>query len=100
MSIPNGGLITETNRQYYAGAQQKYITTAGAGQTITSTFDTDLVYGSSDPLNNNYLLNSFKVFTSADALTWTDLTPNSSTSTTSIVAPVGGVAVGAQTFTI
>ena len=22
MSIPNGGLITETNRQYYAGAQQ------------------------------------------------------------------------------
>jgi len=100
MPIPNGGLITETNRQYYAGAQQKYITTAGAGQTITSTFDTDLVYGSSDPLNNNYLLNSFKVFTSADALTWTDLTPNSPTSTTSIVAPVGGVAVGAQTFTI
>ena len=22
MPIPNGGLITETNRQYYAGAQQ------------------------------------------------------------------------------
>ena len=61
MSTPNGGLITETNRQYYAGAQQQYITTAGAGLTMTSTFDTALVYGSSDPLNNNYLLNSFDV---------------------------------------
>ena len=100
MPIPNGGLITETNRQYYAGAQQKYITTAGAGQTIISTFNTDLVYGSSDPLNNNYLLNSFKIFTSADALTWTDLTPNSSGSTTSVIAPVGGVNLGVQTITI
>ena len=31
MAIPNGGLITETNRQYYAGAQQQYIAVAGAG---------------------------------------------------------------------
>ena len=30
MPIPNGGLITETNRQYYAGAQQFYIDAAGA----------------------------------------------------------------------
>ena len=100
MAIPNGGLITETNRQYYAGAQQKYITTAGAGQTITSTFDTPLVFGSSDPLNNNYLLNSFNIFTSPDALTWTDLTPSSAISTTTAIAPVGGVLVGAQTIVI
>jgi hypothetical protein len=100
MPRPNGGLITETNRQYYAGAQQQYITTAGAGQTMTSTFDTPLVYGSSDPANNNYLLNSFDIFTSPDALTWTALTPTSAVSTTSIISPVAGVALGNQTMTI
>jgi len=30
MPRPDGGLITETNRQYYAGAQQFYISSAGA----------------------------------------------------------------------
>ena len=100
MAIPNGGLITETNRQYYAGAQQQYITVAGAGKTMTSTFDTPLVYGSSDPANNNYLLNSFDIFTSPDALNWTALTPTSAVSTTSIISPVAGVALGNQTMTI
>ncbi len=41
MPIPNVGLITETNRQNYAGAQQFYIDAAGAGKTCTSTFNTD-----------------------------------------------------------
>ena len=101
MAIPNGGLITETNRQYYAGAQQQYITTAGAGLTMTSTFDTPLVYGSSDPGNNNYLLNSFKILTSPDALNWTALTPTSAISTTSIIAPIGATTGGAAvTITI
>ena len=100
MAIPNGGLITETNRQYYAGAQQQYIAVAGAGKTITSTFDTPLTFGSSDPANNNYLLNSFKIFTSPNALTWTDLTPASSVSTTTVIAPVGGVTQGVQTIVI
>ena len=88
MAIPNGGLITETNRQYYAGAQQKYIDEAGAGQTITSTFDTDLVYGSSDPLNNDYILNNFDILTSTNALTWTPLTPSSPVANTTIIAPL------------
>jgi hypothetical protein len=75
MPRPDGGLITETNRQYYAGAQQKYITDAGVGQTMTSTFDTDLEFGSSDPLSGLYGLNNFVFYTSPDALTWTELTP-------------------------
>jgi hypothetical protein len=101
MSIPNGGLITETNRQYYAGAQQKYITTAGAGQTITSTFDTPLIFGSSDVSNNSYLLNSFKIFTSPNALTWTELTSDAAVSTTTMLAPAAGVALGtSQTIVI
>ena len=101
MAIPNGGLITETNRQYYAGAQQQYITTAGAGQTMTSTFDTALVFGSSDASNNAYLLNTFKMYTSPNALTWAELTSNSAVSTTTITAPIAGVTIGAaQTMTI
>jgi hypothetical protein len=52
MPIPNGGLITETNRQYYAGAQQFTIGSTGVGQTFTSTFDTNLVFGNSDPATN------------------------------------------------
>jgi len=46
MSTPNGGLINETNAQYYAGSQQKNIIATGVGQTITSTFDTLLTVGS------------------------------------------------------
>ena len=93
MSIPNGGLITETNRQYYAGAQQFYIDTSGGGKTFTSTFNTDLTFGSSDSLNNSYLLNNFKIFTSPDALTWLELTPTAVISNTVVLAPVAGLVV-------
>ena len=58
MAIPNGGLITETNRQYYAGAEQFTITSTAVGQTFTSTFDTNLVFGDSDPTTNGYNLNN------------------------------------------
>ncbi len=45
MPIPNGGLITETNRQYYAGSQQFTVPATAVNQTFTSTFDTQLVVG-------------------------------------------------------
>ena len=79
MPIPNGGLITETNRQYYAGAQQQYYATGGNNLTITSTFDANLIFGSSDPSNDQYGLNSFDILTSANALTWTLLQPSTTT---------------------
>jgi hypothetical protein len=63
MPIPNDGLITETNRQYYEGAQGFVQNTAG-NLTFLTTFNTDLVYGSSDPLNVNYALNNYKLYTS------------------------------------
>ena len=75
MSTPNGGLINETNAQYYAGSQQFYISTSGTGKTFTSTFDTNLIFGNSDPATNGYNLNNFKVFTSPDASTWSELSP-------------------------
>jgi len=77
MPIPNGGLITETNRQYYAGAQQfQASSTSSVGQTFTSTFDTNLTFGSSDNASNGYNLNNFKIFTSVDATTWAELIPS------------------------
>jgi hypothetical protein len=77
MAIPNGGLINETNAQYYAGAQQFTITNTAVGQTFTSTFDTNLVFGNSDPATNSYNLNNFKIYTSPDANVWTELIPSS-----------------------
>ena len=93
MSTPNGGLINETNAQYYAGSQQKNIIATGVGQTITSTFDTLLTVGSgnySDPGTNGYNINNFKIFTSPDASTWTELTPKSTDfdATTNGLSPV------------
>jgi hypothetical protein len=61
MPIPNSGLITETNEQYYAGAQ-KFISTGSA--TFTATFNTNLVFGSYDPADADYGLNNFKLYTS------------------------------------
>ena len=80
MPIPNGGLITETNRQYYAGAQQFTVPATAVNQTFTSTFDTNLVVGSgnyADPGSIGYNVNNFKIFTSANAQTWLELTPAS-----------------------
>jgi len=64
MPIPDGGLITETNEQYYAGTQ---IFTAAANQTMfATTFNTDLVFGSSDSTNADYGLNNFKIYISTN----------------------------------
>ena len=98
MPRPNGGLITETNRQYYAGAQQFYVNTAGAGQTFTSTFNTDLIFGSSDNASGQYGLNNFYLYSSPDALTWTELTPNNTKTTGTNVN--ANVVIGEQTLTI
>ena len=54
--------ITETNQQYYQGAQP-FLVTAAAGQTaFPTTFDTDLIFGSSDPTDIDYALNNFKLY--------------------------------------
>ena len=95
MPIPNGGLITETNRQYYAGSQQ-FTSDGNANQTFTSTFNTDLVVGSgnySDPATNGYNLNNFKIFTSPNASVWTELTP----ANTDVDALSSGASAAGQT---
>ena len=64
MPIPNGGLITETNEQYYAGAQRFLISNpAVIGDSVTTTFNTDLAYDSA-----NATLTNFVVYTSDTGL--------------------------------
>jgi len=72
MPLPNGGLIVETNEQYYAGAQGFVSATGAVNETFTSTFNLDLILGSSDPSQANYTLNNFKLYTSADDVTYTE----------------------------
>ena len=61
-------LITETNQQYYQGAQPFLIPTTGSYQKFITSFDTNLVFGSFDPTEVNYALNNFKVYTSPSGL--------------------------------
>ncbi len=64
-------LINETNRQYYIGAQS-FIATGAANETFTATFDTNLVWATSDPANVNWPLNNFYLERSVDSgLTYT-----------------------------
>ncbi len=71
MSTPNGGLITETNVQYYAGAQQFFI--SPAVDRVTTTFNTNLVLGSAtswNPIDPDFALNNFRLYTSTNGRTW------------------------------
>jgi hypothetical protein len=63
MARPDGGLIQETNAQYYAGAQT--FIADGTTNTYTTTFNTDLIFGNYDPTNVDYALNNFKLYTSS-----------------------------------
>jgi hypothetical protein len=72
MARPDGGLIQETNLQYYAGAQIIYTPVAIA--TYTFTFNTDLVLGSAtswNPSDPDYTLNNFLLYTSVNGIAWT-----------------------------
>ena len=68
------GLITENNRQYYEGVQSF----RGDGTTFKfqCTFNTDLVWYSSDPTNPKYPLNNFKIYSSTTGApgSWSEIT--------------------------
>ena len=79
------GLLKENNRQYYEGAQG--FQGNGSNKSFTTTFNTDLVFGSASNTNVNYALNNFKIYTSTNAIpgTWSEVvsgyTVNSNTIT-------------------
>jgi len=69
MARPDGGLIQETNLQYYAGAQIIYTSVATA--VYTFTFNTDLSLGSATsfaPTDPDFGLNNFRIFTSPNGI--------------------------------
>ena len=59
-------LITETNQQYYQGAEG--FRGNNVKTSFPTTFNTDLILGHYDPDNINYSLNNFKLYTSATGL--------------------------------
>tara|TARA_Y100000992_G_scaffold292448_1_gene249969 strand:+ start:428 stop:1660 length:1233 start_codon:yes stop_codon:yes gene_type:complete len=87
-------LVTETNQQYYQGAQVFLIPSTGINQEFTTTFNTNLVFGNFDPINVDYALNNFKVYTSSSGL------PGSFTEYTSSYTVVNNVIKIAGSLTI
>jgi len=59
-------LVTETNQQYYQGAQVFLAVTTQ--KNFTTTFDTNLILGSADSTEVNYALNNFKLYKSQTGL--------------------------------
>ncbi len=97
MATPNGGLITQTNAQYYTGTQVIIAEDVnGVAQTIfTATFDTDLTFGSNDPTNPNYNDNNFRLYTSTTGATGTFTEYTSAyTVSNNIITFGAGVAAG------
>jgi hypothetical protein len=89
MPTPNGGLITENNRQYYAGAQS-FLSTANQTVFGPTTFDTDLVLGSYNPIDPKYSLNNFKIYTAAPGdLVYTEYTAEYSINNNTITFATG-----------
>lgn len=62
------GLVTETNQQYYQGAQVFVVTDAAGKSSFKATFNTDLIFGSFDNTITAYALNNFKLYTSLSGL--------------------------------
>jgi len=71
-------LVTETNQQYYQGAQPFLITNVAGQSSFVATFDTNLVFGSFDNTETDYALNNFKLYTSPSGLPGTFLEYTSS----------------------
>lgn len=77
-NTPNGGLIEETNQQYYAGSQTIIST---ANQSVFNyTFDTELDFRNADPGSTGYALNNFKLYISSTGApdSFEEFTPSNS----------------------
>ena len=65
MALLNNGIITESNRQYYEGAQSITLTGTTYG-LVFEGFDTPFVLYTMDVNDDNYVLNNFKLYKSTD----------------------------------
>ena len=64
----SNGLVTENAQQYYQGSQGFRAAAAGVNQKFITDFDTELILGDWNPVNLNYGLNNFKVYTSPSGI--------------------------------
>lgn len=73
-------LLTENNRQYYEGAQG--FRGNGVLVDFTTTFNTDLIFGSASPSDVDYQKNNFKLYTSTTGIpgSWSETTTGYSVS--------------------
>ena len=73
-------LLTENNRQYYEGAQG--FRGNGVLVDFTTTFNTDLIFGSASPSDVDYQKNNFKLYTSITGVpgSWSETTTGYSVS--------------------
>lgn len=73
-------LTTENNRQYYEGAQG--FRGNGVLVDFTTTFNTDLIFGSASPSDVDYQKNNFKLYTSTTGVpgSWSETTTGYSVS--------------------
>lgn len=73
-------LLTENNRQYYEGAQG--FRGNGVLVDFTTTFNTDLIFGSASPSDVDYQKNNFKLYTSTTGVpgSWSETTTGYSVS--------------------
>jgi hypothetical protein len=94
MPSPNNGLITENNRQYYEGVQGFIV--YDSIREYTTTFNTDLVFGSWDNSETNYELNNFKLYTSATGApnSFTEYLTTYSVVNNTIIFPVAALSDG------
>lgn len=100
MPIPNNGLITETNRQYYEGTQG--FIGDSTKLTFLTTFNTDLVYGSYDPNDIDYALNNYKLYSSSTGLpgSFTEVIANYSIVDNAIVFTAGNAPANGEYIVI
>lgn len=81
MSTPNGGLITETNEEYYVGQKAFTIGAGGSETEFVTTFDTALTDGVTGSLSTNYYLQT----SSDNGVTWVTVAAEVKTGTTKTV---------------
>ena len=92
-------LLTENNRQYYEGAQG--FRGNGVLVDFTTTFNTDLIFGSASPSDVDYQKNNFKLYTSTTGIpgSWSETTTGYSVSgnvITFVAPPANGLYIVVQ----
>jgi len=92
-------LLTENNRQYYEGAQG--FRGNGVLVDFTTTFNTDLIFGSASPSDVDYQKNNFKLYTSTTGIpgSWSETTTGYSVSgnvITFVAPPATGLYIVVQ----